>query len=275
MADIRKLRPEQTRQRMHHRRRRAQTVTLGAGILLFAVLCICLLVFFIVKSATGFVKDFVGPSETASYFESYLEPVVMFDPDAFSDISKAKPQWKIETAIWAALDENEKNGSYASTSDGREILPVKDVAIYMKKYFGGTVNLDYNTFSDGEFTYEFNKKEQCYFIPLIAVTDYYIPSVTKIKKSFNTVTLTVQYIPAKNWGQDSNGSATEPSPDKAMTIVLSGSRGSYVVKSINVDEQADSSSESLTSGSKSSTSKSSTFQNNRTSSAITSSTSSK
>lgn len=256
MSDLKDMHSEQTHMRSRHKRRRTQTVTLGAGILLLAAIGVCVIVFFIVKSAAGYVKDFVGPNETASYFNSYLAPVVMFDTDTFNDISGAKAQWKLETAIWAALDENEKNGSYASTSDGREILPVKDVASYMKKYFGGTVKPSYMTFSDGNFTYEFNKKEQCYYIPLIAVTDYYIPSVTKISRSFNTVTLTVGYIPGKNWGQDSSGNVTQPAPDKTMKIILTGSRGSYVIKAIKNAEQVVSSSQSLNSSSKISTSES-------------------
>jgi hypothetical protein len=242
MANSGNLRPEQTDKRSRRSHTRKQTVTLGAGILLFAAILICIAVFFIVKSAIGFVKDYVGQDETASYFESYLEPVVMFDPDTFDDISAADARWKLETAIWAALDENEKNGSYATTSDGREILPVKDVASYIEKYFGDAANPGYETFADGNFTYEYSEKEQCYYIPLTAVTDYYMPSVTNIKKSFNTVSLTVAYIPCKNWGQDNSGDAQRTDPDKTMTIVLTGSRGSYAIKSIKDGWQSDTSS---------------------------------
>jgi hypothetical protein len=245
MADVKGLRSVQTEQRRRYRHKRKRTVTLGAVILLFAVLGISLVVFLIVKSAAGYVNSFLGSDETASYFDSYLEPVVMFDPDTFSNISKANPQWELETAIWAALDENEKNGRYASTSDGREILPIKDVASYLKKYFGGAVKPDYKTFSDGNFTYEFNKKEQCYYIPLTAVTNFYTPRVTKISRSFNTVTLTVQYIPGENWGEDSNGNVTQPAADKTMTIVLSGGRGDYMVKEIKNYKKADSSTKTL------------------------------
>lgn len=245
MADVNNSRPEQTEQRRRYRHKRRQTVTLGAAILIFAVLGVCLVLFFIIKSAVSYVSDFVGPDETASYFNSYLAPVVMFDPDTFSNISKADPQWELETAVWAALDENEKNGSYASTADGREILPIKDVASYLKKYFGGAVKPDYKTFTDSNFTYEFNKKEQCYYIPLTAVTNFYTPRVTKISRNFNTVTLTVQYIPGQNWGEDSGGSVTQPNPDKTMTITLSGSRGGYTIKAISDYKQLASSSRTL------------------------------
>lgn len=213
-----------------HRRKRNKTAALGAGILIFALTGFCVVMAVIIKSAVGYVKDFMGPNEDAAFFEKYLEPVVMFDPDTFTDISKAKPQWQLETAIWAALDENEKNGSYASTSDGREILPVKDVASNMKKYFGIS-NPKYMTFSDGNFTYEYSRKEQCFYIPLIAVTSYYIPHVKKISKGFNSVTLIVDYQTGKNWGQD-EASRSALSTEKTMRIRLKGSRGRYTVKAI-------------------------------------------
>lgn len=241
MADKTELRPEQEKQRSRGRRKHRQTAALGAGILLFAAIGVCLVLFFIIRSATGYVKNFVvGPNETESFFESYLEPAVMFDPDTFTDISQSDPQWRLETAIWAALYENENNGGYTSTSDGREILPIKDVTAYMKKYFENTENTQYVTFTKDDFTYEYNRKEQCYYIPLTAVSDYYIPKVTKISKGFNTVTLSVSYFPGKNWGQDTGESEAEQSADKHMKFILTGNRGNYKLKSIQNDEQTQS-----------------------------------
>lgn len=232
MTSYRKMRVRQVRRQNRRRKGRNRTAALGAVILLIGAALAFTALFFLVKSAVHYIKDFIGPEETESYFESYLEPVVMFDPEPFEDISQVSDEWKFETAIWAALDENEKNGAYATTSDGREILPISDVTKYMNKYFGKTVNPKYKTFTSDNFTYEYNKKEKCYYIPLSAVTDYYMPDVTNISRKFNTVTLTVDYIPCKDWGQDTSGELTKPAPDKTMTIVLSGSRGNYSIQSI-------------------------------------------
>lgn len=214
-----------------HRRKRNATAALGAGILVLALAGLCFIMFFAVKAGAVYVKNFVGPKEDEAYFEKYLEPVVMFDPDPFSDISEADQEWKIETAIWASLDENEKNGAYASTADGREILPLKDVEANLKKYFG-IINPKFMSFSNGDFTYEYNKKGQCYYIPLIAVTSYYIPDVTNISKSFNSVTLTVDYKEGENWGQEDDTDFSDKPTEKTVKIVLSGRRGKYRVKSI-------------------------------------------
>jgi hypothetical protein len=218
-----------------HMQKRTRTTVLGAAILAIAAICLCILLFFIIKSAAGYVKDFLGPDETPDYFDSYLEPAVMFDPEVFDNISNAEPDWELETAIWASLDDGEQSGRYALAEDGREILPVKDVTGNLKKYFGDAVHPTFQTFSDGDFTYEFDKKNQCYYIPLIAVTDFYLPHVTKISRNFKTVTLTVQYIPGQNWGQDGNGTALQQTPDKTMVFVLKGSRGGYQITGLKED----------------------------------------
>jgi hypothetical protein len=219
-----------------HMQKRKRTVVIGAVILALAAIIACIILFFIIRSTSVYVKNFVGPAETLDYFDSYLEPAVMFDPAAFDNISKAEPDWELETAIWASLDDGEQSGLYALTEDGREILPVKDVTSNLKKYFGDAVQPTFATFSDGDFTYEFDKKEQCYYIPLIAVTDFYIPRVTKISRNFKNVTLTVQYIPGENWGQDGNGTAIQQTPDKTMLFLLKGSRGGYQITGLKEDD---------------------------------------
>lgn len=215
-----------------HIPRKKRRVALGAAVLIIAAALIVTIVISIGKAATGFVKGYFGPDETNEYFESYVSPAIMFDPSTFTDIEKADSSWKTETAIWSAINDNEKNGTYTTTSDGREIIPVKDVTNNFQKYFGKSAVPKYKSFSHGEFNYEYSSKEQCFYIPLIAVTDYYLPKVTKLDRNFNTVTLTVGYIPSKNWGQDSEGNPTEPKPEKYMKIVLNGSRGNYAIQSI-------------------------------------------
>lgn len=214
-----------------NKKKRRKTVALGATILITAAVIFFVVLFFAVKLAAGYVMDFLGPDEDAAYFNDYLDPVVMFDPSPFNDISHAKTQWKLETAIWAALYENEKSGSYAETADGREILPVKDAAVKLKKYFNIT-KPSYFTFSDSNFTYEYNRKGQCYYIPLTAVKSYYIPDVKKITRKFNLVTLTVNYKSMKNWGQNSGETAPSSPAEKTVQIVLKGRRGGYMVESI-------------------------------------------
>gem|GEM_PF-6491996 len=214
-----------------HRRKRNATAALGAGILVLALAGFCFIMFFAVKAGVAYIKNFVGLEEDEAYFEKYLEPGVMFGPKPFNDISEADQEWEIETAIWASLDENEKNGAYASTADGREILPLKDVEANLKKYFG-IVNPKFMSFSNGDFTYEYNRKGQCYYIPLIAVTSYYIPDVKNISRSFNSVTLTVDYKEGQNWGQEDDTASSKKATEKTVKIVLSRTRGNYRVKSI-------------------------------------------
>lgn len=211
---------------------RRRKVVVGASVLIVAVAIICAVVFMIIKTSSGFVKEYMVPEENAEYFERYLSPVVMFDPKPFADIKDADENWMVETAIWAALNENESAGTYTVTADSKEIIPTKDITNYYQKYFGKQGVPKFNSFNSNEFDYEFNSKEQSYYIPLIAVTNYVMPKVVEIKHSLNNVTLTVGYISSENWGQDANGNTMAPNPEKYMNIVLEGSKGNFELKSI-------------------------------------------
>lgn len=216
---------------------RRRKVVVGASVIVMAIAVLCIAVFFLIKSSTGFVKEYIVPEETPEYFEKYLSPVVMFNPTPFTDIKNADETWMIQTAIWGALNENESAGTYTVTADGQEIIPVKDITNYYQKYFGTQGVPKYKSFNNGDYDYKFNSKEQSYYIPLIALTNYVIPKVVDVRHGFNTVTLTVGYISSENWGQDANGNTMAPKPEKYMTVTLDGARGNFEVKSIVENEQ--------------------------------------
>jgi hypothetical protein len=182
----------------------------------------------------------MGANETPQYFNKYLEPVIMFNPRPFNRISEARPQWELETAIWAALDDGENSGKYAVTQDGSEILPTKDVTAYLKTYFGDSVKPTFKTFTEGNFTYQYDPKGECFYIPLIAVTNFYVPNVTKITHSFNTVTILVDYLPGQNWGGDSQADP-QAKPVKSMEIVLKSSGGTYQIEALKENKLTSSS----------------------------------
>lgn len=236
VAQQRAARPAARARSLRHRRRRARTTAVGAAILLFAAVGFGAILFLAGRQAAGYVRDYLGPTENADFFERYLEPVVVEDPGPFPDIAKASPEWTLTTAIWACLSADENSGRFGYTSDEtgtpREILPVADLKKSFEKYFGDAVKPRYHTFRSGSSTFEYDEKNQCYYIPVFAINNVYIPKVSKISRSGSAVTLTVQYIPGSGWSQDKNGKVIQPSPAKTMLYVLQGGRGSYFIRSI-------------------------------------------
>jgi hypothetical protein len=228
----RAARPSTQARSLRHKRRRARTTAAGAAILLLAVVGVGTLLFLAGRQAVGYVRDYLGPTENADFFEQYIEPVVVEDPKPFSDVTKVGSEWTLTTAIWACLSADENSGHFGYTADNREILPIADLKKSFEKYFGDAVKPAYHTFQSGSSTFEYDEKNQCYYIPVFAINNVYIPKVSKISRSGHTVTLTVEYIPGSGWSQDKNGRVIQPGPAKTMLYVLQGGRGSYFIRSI-------------------------------------------
>lgn len=216
------------------RRKRAETTVVGAVVILLAVVGLVFLVWRFVSFSVGYVKDYLGPTENVKFFSDYISPVVMQDPDPFGDAKKLSPDFIVKTAIWAALMDDENSGKYAYTDDDRQILPKADVQKQIARLFGEDIKPDFHTFTDNatSATYEYSKKDGCFFIPMIAYNDYFTPNVRSIVRSKGTVRLTVDYISGQGWVQDSQGQVTPPPASKTMIYILKGARGRYRVVSV-------------------------------------------
>lgn len=213
----------------------AATAVLGGTALLLILFIAVVTVFYLGASTVKYVRNVVMPDETPAYFENYLSPVVMLDPQPFKSLSKANPDWILEASIWALIAAQNNNGDYKYTEDNKEILPGKDITAEAEKYFGGSVKLNFHTFSADEAEYVYNGQQKCFYIPVTALSGYYTPRVTKIAKGIDRVVLTVQYISGTGWGQSESGSSmqrVEPAVSKTMQYVLKSSKGNFIISSI-------------------------------------------
>ncbi|MDR3552222.1 MAG: hypothetical protein P4L75_03775 [Clostridia bacterium] len=229
------LRPSEVSRRKRHRRRRMETTALGTAVLLLAAVGVIFLFWKIISLSVGYVKSYLGPAETTTFYESYIAPVVMQDPEPFSSTASLDSDWVVKTAIWAALNDDENSGKYALADDGREIIPVSDIKKKIASLFGEDYQPKLETFTDPQnsATYEYSKKNDCFYIPMIAYSDYFTPNIRTVTRKNGTVTLAVDYISGQGWVQDSAGTAVTPSAaSKTMIYVLKGSRGQYQIVSV-------------------------------------------
>ena len=226
------IRPSEQARRKHHKRKRFEITAIGAVVLVLAALGLFIIVGFASGTTYNYIKDFIGPNETPQFFEGYIAPVVMQDPPPFSDIKKASPVLLIKTAIWATLSEDANQGKYATTDDGREIVPIDDITKDFVKFFGDNIKPKYQTFTDNSSNYEYDVKSKCYYIPMIAIDNFYTPLVQTITPKNGFVKLSVGYVPGSGWGQNPDGTASAPEPTKTMIYTLKGARGNYVIVAI-------------------------------------------
>lgn len=171
------------------------------------------------------------PSEPASYFESYLAPVVMQDPAPFSDIRKADADTLLCAAVWAALGADGEK-TLTLTADNRELLPVSEVGAAFRSLFGTAVQPKYRTFFRNGAAYDYDAARGCFTIPMIALDDIDSPRVVKSVRQGDTVTLTVDSVPGTGWLQKADGTVSSPAARKRMIYVLAGQKGSYRIVSV-------------------------------------------
>jgi hypothetical protein len=218
-------------QRRHHLKKRNKTAALGAAVLCFALVGVGICLFTLIRFGVKTVSEFAAPKETASYYEKYLSVVVGLDPQPYSSLKNANPDWMLETALWGTVSEN-TSGSY-SIKDGKITVPTADILKIYEEYFGDTTAPNYHTISDNGVSFDYNSTLSCFYVPQNAVSYIFTPRVIDIERGTGTVTLTVQYLPTNSgWSKKADGTLVAPAPAKTMTYALKGSNGNYVISAI-------------------------------------------
>lgn len=208
---------------------KALNYAVGAVVLLF----VCIGVFSVISFAAGKVSDIKNASkaEKFSYYESFISPVIMNDPDTFDDVSKANQGQLIAISIWSVLKDNAEPDKYEYT-DGGMLMPQEDVESEFQKLFGTDVKITHTTV-DGGVEFKYSEKKKCYIIPITGITPIYTPKVIEADEKANSVVLTVGYLAGEDYAQDSNGNMVAPEPSKYVKVTLrKGQSGDYYVSAI-------------------------------------------
>lgn len=171
-------------------------------------------------------------AEKYSFYEEFIAPVIMNDPDTFDDITLADSGQLLSIAIWTVLDSNPEPEKYEYTDEGM-LLPEKEVEETFVSLFGNEVKIIHSNVDGGGIDFKYSEKKKAYLIPITGVTPIYTPKVSDVKEKSSSVELTVGYLHSSDWQQDSKGNMTAPEPGKYMKITLGkNSDGSYFLRAI-------------------------------------------
>ena len=171
-------------------------------------------------------------AEKYSFYEEFIAPVIMNDPDTFDDVTLADSGQLLSIAIWSVLDSNPEPDKYEYTDDGM-LLPAKEVEEKFTSLFGNEVKIIHSNVDGGGIDFKYSAKKKAYLIPITGITPIYTPKVTDAKEKSSSVELTVGYLHSSDWQQDSNGNMTAPEPGKYMKITLGKNNdSSYFVRAI-------------------------------------------
>lgn len=209
-----------------HRRNKA-AMPVGIVVIIFAVIGLAAVIAGIIFG----VGKLTNQSAKKSEYESFITPVIMFDPDPFDDVTKGNQEQLINAAIWALLKSDLDTSVYA-TDDGNLSIPQADVEKYFSKLFGPEAKPEHRSVTGLGYEFSYDSAKQVYIVPITGVEPIYTPRVFEISKKGNTVELLVGYLGSSQWAQAENGDMVEPEPDKYVTVVLRESADGYYVSAI-------------------------------------------
>lgn len=196
----------------------------------------------VVKYIAASVQRITDDSSKKAYYEEYLKPVVMFDPDTFDDISQASVPQLVNSAIWALLMDESGADRY-EYSEGNQVgilIPQNEVEQKFVSLFGTEIDIasKHSTVDMSEYDISYDAAKKSYIIPITGVDSAYTPKVYDINKKGSSVILTVGYIGSEAWVQIESGEYVAPEPDKFMKITMREStNGMYIAAIQTVDGQ--------------------------------------
>lgn len=185
----------------------------------------------IVVAGVAAVKEAVEKSRNFDEYNTLLTPVVMNDPDAFDDITKADPAQLIDISIWSILKSDLSPDRYTYGESGM-LIPEADVTAEFEKLFGTEIQPTHATVEGYGYEFAYDATKQMYTIPLTGVVPTYTPQVVDIEKRNNTIILTVGYLGGDQWAQDAEGNMVAPEPDKYMRVTLREKDGAQYISAL-------------------------------------------
>lgn len=209
---------------IHKRRRNRAAAPVGALVLLLAAAGLCALIML----GINLTHQILDNSQEKQKFEKLIQPVLMFDPPPFEDVTTLPDTTVLESALWATML-GEKRETYAFDAQGNLILPSSDVDVESAKLFGPALSLKHQSFpSDFGISYEYDESSKAYRIPVASATTLYTPRVDEIERNGEVYSLLVGYIPPGTaWNTDITGNKTEPDPHKFMIYKLQKNGKNY------------------------------------------------
>lgn len=206
---------------------------LGLAVIIFAIVGVV----FAVNAGIDGVKKLTDNSAKKIEYENMLIPVVMYDPDMFDDVSSAKLDQLTVCAVWGIIkDKKIYPGKYETDDQGNIMIPAEDVEKEFAKLFGTDVIPTHIGVKGNFDEFAFNEQSRCYLVTSAGTVPIYTPKVVEIDKTSNTVVLTVGYLAAEAWAQDSAGNFIQPEPSKYVKVTLRENNNGYYISAMQTTD---------------------------------------
>ena len=209
-------------------RRRKYAAPVGGAFIALAVIGIVTVIVLSIRLTVSFLDN----DREKQMFESFIRPVVMFNPLPFEEPQSVDMMELLRYSMWGTLM-SDKRASYAYSDSTDLIIPATDLDVAAAKLFGPAMELVHQSFSDYETDYTYDETENVYTVPMSAQLFVYTPRVYEITSDGEYLKLYVGYIPPEDaWTADYAGNTKEPAPDKYMIYVMSKTEDGYHIAKV-------------------------------------------
>lgn len=207
----------QSLRELHGRRKNRAAAPIGALVLFLAAAGLVALIWL------GFnvTDQILDNSKEKEKFAKIVQPVLMFDPPPFEDVTTLDNKTLLESALWATML-GEKRETYTFDAQNNLVVPASDVDVSSTRLFGPAVKLEHGSFpSDFGISYDYNPTTKAYLVPVTSATALYTPRVDEISREGDVYSLLIGYIPPGTaWNTAIGDQHSEPDPHKYMVYKL-------------------------------------------------------
>jgi hypothetical protein len=205
-------------------RRRTHRWAFPLGVLLIVLAVVGAVT--LVRLAAGGVARQLNHSKDKERYEKFLAAIVVQDPDPF-DSAKSVPMQNVpqllNICLWVITqpdDAGRTPDGIPMDDDGNLMVPQKMVEDAYQRIFGTAPPTHMNV-EGSDFDFLYDDEAQCYRVPVTGSLAIYFPRVKEIvKKTGNSVELTVEYLAYNDFKLDARGRPEEPEASKVMTFIL-------------------------------------------------------
>lgn len=204
------------------------------GILMFVLSVIGLIAS--IRFCSGAIRKITSHEQEMLTYEEMLEPVVMYDPTTFDDLSNADPVFLLQSSIWKTVTVNTYPTQFEMDESGRQIVPVEMVEESFRSLFGNDVAPTHRSFTGYGIEIEYSETQNAYLVPSVGITPIYYPDVLSMTKRGDSVILRVGYIASADLTEVQNGVYKTPEPAKYMNVTLRSNEGEKYISAIQAAE---------------------------------------
>lgn len=196
---------------------------LGLVVLLLAIFGLVSIVSTVVNNInTSNQKEY---AESVEYYEHFLTPIVMLEPQSFESIEQADKLYLVKLSIMSILFDESIELPY--DANGLMMISSDLVEAKYRQLFGNDLSAEHKSFFLEAILFRFNKTDNSYHIPATGLNGKYKPKIVDIFKKRGEVWVKVDLLETE----------TDTShAEKSMYYIFTGRQGENYIKRIEFIE---------------------------------------